>query len=64
MVLSFLLLHFHFDVILANFSGLYFGRSMLVVLGIANETHMQQPYHPSSLHSADSSSSVRGATST
>ncbi|KAK9983111.1 hypothetical protein SO802_032636 [Lithocarpus litseifolius] len=39
-------------------------RSMLAVLGIANETHMQQPYLPSSLHSADSSSSVRGATST
>uniref|UniRef100_A0A2N9HUP2 Symplekin C-terminal domain-containing protein n=1 Tax=Fagus sylvatica TaxID=28930 RepID=A0A2N9HUP2_FAGSY len=30
-------------------------RSMLVVLGVANETHMQQPYLPSSLHSADSS---------
>ncbi|GMY17490.1 symplekin isoform X1 [Fagus crenata] len=39
-------------------------RSMLVVLGVANETHMQQPYLPSSLHSADSSSSIRGATPT
>ncbi|XP_040998005.1 symplekin-like [Juglans microcarpa x Juglans regia] len=38
-------------------------RSTLAVLGLANDTHMQQP-RVSSLHSTETSSSVQGATST
>lgn len=39
-------------------------RPTLAVLGLANETHSQQPHLPSSFHPADTSSSVHGATPT
>ncbi|KAJ9674105.1 hypothetical protein PVL29_023574 [Vitis rotundifolia] len=39
-------------------------RSILIVLGLVNEPHMQQSHPPSSLHSSDTSSSVHGATLT
>lgn len=38
-------------------------RSILALLGLANEKHMQQQ-HPSSLHSSETSSSIHGATLT
>ncbi|KAK3021466.1 hypothetical protein RJ639_047638, partial [Escallonia herrerae] len=37
-------------------------RSTLVILGLANESFVQQTHHTSSLHAPDKSSSVRGAT--
>ncbi|GFY96043.1 hypothetical protein Acr_11g0003490 [Actinidia rufa] len=39
-------------------------RSMLVLLGLANEPPMQQPHPPSTLHASDTSSSVHGTTLT
>uniref|UniRef100_A0A5B6YLP6 Symplekin n=1 Tax=Davidia involucrata TaxID=16924 RepID=A0A5B6YLP6_DAVIN len=39
-------------------------RSTLVLLGLANESHVQQPHLASSLHASDTSSSVHGATLT
>ncbi|KAK9270973.1 hypothetical protein L1049_026561 [Liquidambar formosana] len=39
-------------------------RSTLVVLGLANESHLQQPHIAASLHPSDASSSVHGATLT
>ncbi|XP_057503929.1 uncharacterized protein LOC130787563 isoform X1 [Actinidia eriantha] len=39
-------------------------RSMLVLLGLANEPPMQQLHPPSSLHASDTSSSVHGTTLT
>uniref|UniRef100_A0A5B6YMW5 Symplekin n=2 Tax=Davidia involucrata TaxID=16924 RepID=A0A5B6YMW5_DAVIN len=39
-------------------------RSTLVLLGLANESHVQQPHLASSLHASDTGSSVHGATLT
>lgn len=39
-------------------------RSTLIFLGLANESHMQQPHAPASLHASDTGSSVHGATLT
>ncbi|KAK6940297.1 Symplekin C-terminal [Dillenia turbinata] len=39
-------------------------RSTLVVLGLANESHVQQSHHSSSLHASETGSSVHGATLT
>ncbi|BBG95932.1 hypothetical protein Prudu_004596, partial [Prunus dulcis] len=39
-------------------------RPTLAILGLANETHLQQPHLPSSFHPTDTNSSVHGATPT
>ncbi|KAL6983086.1 hypothetical protein U1Q18_016479 [Sarracenia purpurea var. burkii] len=39
-------------------------RSTLVLLGLANESHIQQPHPTPSLHASDTSSSVHGTTLT